>query len=127
LNANEMNVKPGGWQRQMHSTLIPTDNPNPGLRGITQDMCFTEDLPLDHQFYEFHGQPKGMRVILEECGLWDESTTCCMRKVLSLQTDFFAEEPRLQLVIEVAGHKCYFLPKFHCELNPIKMYWGWVK
>ena len=35
--------------------------------------------------------------------------------------------PRLQQVIEAAGHKCYFLPKFHCELNPIKMYWGWVK
>lgn len=71
LNANEMNVKPGGRQRRMHSTLIPADNPNPGLRGITQDMCFMEDLPLDHQFYEFRGQPKGMRVILEECGLWD--------------------------------------------------------
>lgn len=71
LNANEMNVKPGGRQRRMHSTLIPADNPNPGLRGITQDMCFMEDLPLDHQFYEFRGQPKGMRVILEERGLWD--------------------------------------------------------
>ena len=50
-----------------------------------------------------------------------------MRKVLSLQADFQAEIPLLQQVIEAAGHKCYFLPKFHCELNPIEMYWGWVK
>lgn len=55
------------------------------------------------------------------------STTCCMRKVLSLQQDFLDEKPLLQLVIEQAGHKCYFLPKFHCELNPIEMYWGWIK
>src|SRR6267154_6459138 len=47
--------------------------------------------------------------------------------VLSHQADFLAEKPRLQTVIEAAGHKCYFLPKFHCELNPIEMYWGWVK
>jgi hypothetical protein len=55
------------------------------------------------------------------------SKTCCMQMVLSHQANFLAEKPRLQTVIEAAGHKCYFLPKFHCELNPIEMYWGWVK
>ena len=29
--------------------------------------------------------------------------------------------------IEKAGHKCIFYPKFHCELNPIEMYWGYSK
>lgn len=52
---------------------------------------------------------------------------CCMHKVLSEQDNFLTEKPLLQLIIERAGHKCYFLPKFHCELNPIEMYWGWVK
>ena len=52
----------------------------------------------------------------------DESPRCCMCKVLSLQADFQAEIPWLQQVIEAAGHKCYFLPKFHCEVNPIEMY-----
>ena len=55
------------------------------------------------------------------------SSTCCMRRVISLQQDFINEKPLLQIIIEEAGHKCYFLPKFHCELNPIEMYWGWVK
>jgi hypothetical protein len=50
-----------------------------------------------------------------------------MRKVLSEQADFRAEIPLLQLVIKRAGHLCYFLPKFHCELNPIEMCWGCVK
>lgn len=55
------------------------------------------------------------------------SSTCCMRKVLSMQQDFRDEKPLLQVVIEEAGHICHFLPKFHCELNPIEMYWGWMK
>jgi hypothetical protein len=52
------------------------------------------------------------------------SRHCCMQWVLSLQLDFLAEKPLLQLVIEKAGHKCLFLPKFHCKLNPIEMVWG---
>lgn len=183
LNANKMNVRPGGGQRVMHSTVIPDDNPNPALRGKPQSMVFDKNLPEDHPHYEFRGKQKGMRVILEERGLWeglvnanggkallgdcaecklsqkkreqqaqeraemmagldedeeahdevehpDPQTArsgCCMRKVLAGQADFRAEKPLLQIIIERAGHKCYFLPKFHCELNPIEMYWGWVK
>jgi len=57
----------------------------------------------------------------------DRSGNCCMQRVLSLQPDFKNEKPLLQLVVEKAGHKCLFLPKFHCELNPIEMVWGQVK
>ena len=52
---------------------------------------------------------------------------CCMEKCLRNQEDFRNEKPLLQIVIEEAGHICMFLPKFHCELNPIEMYWGYAK
>ena len=54
-------------------------------------------------------------------------TDCCMQKMLSSQQDFKDKRPLIQIVIEEAGHKCWFLLKFHCELNPIKMDWGWGK
>ena len=72
LNANEMNVKPGGKQHSMHSTIIPDDNPNPHLRSQVQLMIFNDDLPPDDPDYEFHGQPTRMKQILEEWGIWDE-------------------------------------------------------
>ena len=52
---------------------------------------------------------------------------CCMQRLLSLQDDFKNEKPLLQLIIEGAGHTCLFLPKFHCELNPIELVWGQAK
>ena len=30
-------------------------------------------------------------------------------------------------MIESHSHLCIFLPKFHCELNPIEYFWGAVK
>ena len=54
-------------------------------------------------------------------------TDCCMQKMLANQQDFKDEKPLIQIILEAAGHKCWFLPKFHCELNPIEMYWGWTK
>jgi len=52
---------------------------------------------------------------------------CCMHRVLSLQEDFRTERPLIQTLIEDAGHICLFLPRFHCELNPIEMLWGYGK
>jgi hypothetical protein len=43
------------------------------------------------------------------------------------EQDFREEKPLIQLKIEEAGHICLFLPKFHCELNPIERYWGYSK
>ena len=73
----------------------------------------------------------------------DTNIDCCLARILSLHKDFQDQKPRIQQTIEDAGHLCIFLPKFHCELNPIEMvglvsrslcysltalqYWGWVK
>ena len=55
------------------------------------------------------------------------SDWCCMTCVLSLQSDFKNEKPLLQHYVEEWGHICLFLLKFHCELNPIEMFWGYAK
>ncbi|KAF8576700.1 hypothetical protein K439DRAFT_1655209 [Ramaria rubella] len=52
---------------------------------------------------------------------------CCMSCILALQSDFAEEKSLLQTTIKRAGHKCIFLPKFHCELNPIELMWGYAK
>ena len=57
----------------------------------------------------------------------DTDPWCCIYKVISLQDDFTNEKPLLQSYIEGRGHVCLFLPKFHCELNPIEMVWGYGK
>jgi hypothetical protein len=66
-----------------------------------------------------------------------------MARLLSQQDDFVNQTSMVETLITEAGHECLFLPKFHCELNPIKMvgqlllttltmlilskYWGWCK
>ena len=53
--------------------------------------------------------------------------SCCWSKIMSLQSDFVNKRPMLQEVIEDSGHVCLFLPKFHCELNPIELFWSYIK
>lgn len=50
-----------------------------------------------------------------------ENTGCCMARLLSQQDDFKDQPSMLEALITTAGHLCLFLPKFHCELNPIEM------
>ncbi|EIW73824.1 hypothetical protein CONPUDRAFT_68340 [Coniophora puteana RWD-64-598 SS2] len=67
LNAREMNVGPGGRVRHMHDTIIPLGNPH-GHGGELQSMQFPAHIPDNHPYKKFEGKPKGMRIILEECG-----------------------------------------------------------
>ena len=54
---------------------------------------------------------------------------CCLYQILSLQANFTNEKPMIQHYTKSQGHVdvCMFLPKFHCELNPIEMLWGFMK
>lgn len=186
LRVQNMSLSSGGKQGLLRDTIIPSDDSRilESLRGKPQTMVF----PQDHVDPTLSGKAKGIRVVLQERGLWkhyeDEarnlgrpallhkcadcrlsgiardaqirsrriiqeaeargyfemepanpSTTpqpfprsdCCWSKILSLQSDFLHEKPLLQMVIEEAGHRCLFLPKFHCELNPIELFWSFIK
>ncbi|CDO78034.1 hypothetical protein BN946_scf184648.g6 [Trametes cinnabarina] len=128
LRAFEMNKSNGGKQRKQRDTVIPQSNPTVHLRGRPQKMT-TE-----------RGDAKGLEQVLTERG-FDvsrmrakcspvcpfDSEGCCMARLLSQQEDFMNQESMLEMLIREAGHECIFLPKFHCELNPIEMYWGWCK
>lgn len=124
LHAFDMNKSNGGKQRFQKDTIIPDSQSVPAvnMRGKPQSMK-TED-----------GLQKGMQQVLEERG-FDvsglrakckpvcpfENKDCCMARLLSHQEDFANQVSMLEQVITEAGHLCLFLPKFHCELNPIEM------
>jgi hypothetical protein len=116
LKAFEMNKSNGGAQRRQKDTIIPE------YRGRVQKMT-TES-----------GEQKGLQQTLKERGFNAgrlrakcapvcpfENNDCCMARILSKQDDFANQISMLESVIREAGHECIFLPKFHCELNPIEM------
>lgn len=107
LNANAMNVGPGGKQLQMRATV---------WNGQVQSMC----LPT--------GVPKGMKMVLEERGV-DTSKLVAesMRQKLQTYSDFANPKTLIEELVERRGHLCYFLPKFHCEMNPIERCWCHAK
>jgi len=47
-----------------------------------------------------------------------------MRTVLSWHDDFRNEKAIVEHHLSVRGHIVMFIPKFHCELNPIERVWG---
>ena len=50
-----------------------------------------------------------------------------MQLVLGAHTDFKYEQIGLKHFMQERGHCAIFLPKFHCELNPIERVWGEAK
>ncbi|GBC50571.2 uncharacterized protein OCT59_001487 [Rhizophagus irregularis] len=134
LVASRMNLNPGGKQPVMRNTYF---GPNNQL----QSMVF----PTTHYDEKLRGKPKGIKQVLMECGKWpprglvlecskckekcqDSSrTSCCARRVISLEPDFLAQKGAIEELIENARHKCIFFPKFYCKLNFIERYWGAAK
>ncbi|KAI3998437.1 hypothetical protein K525DRAFT_214668 [Schizophyllum commune Loenen D] len=96
---------------------------------------------------EHAGKFKGMRRLLEERALWrdgmkaqckkkftdcpDDGKTgklnCCCRRTLFNQPDFVNIPTILETTAQGRGATVIFLPKFHCELNPIEMSWSYSK
>jgi hypothetical protein len=122
-----MNVRPGRKQARMWGGWFIQD----GERNI-QPMTF---LPNHSQN---PNAPKDIKAVLVKCGLYQtnlqgkckkkcESNAYCNKQILDIQPDFTEQKSLAQETIEAAGHLCFFLLKFHCELNPIKYFWGIVK
>ncbi|EIN05877.1 hypothetical protein PUNSTDRAFT_115780 [Punctularia strigosozonata HHB-11173 SS5] len=128
LRAFDMNKSNGGKQRQQHDTVIPMNNPAVQYRGKPQKMTMDDGRPkgLEQVLAERGFDVKGMQAKCSPVCPW-ENEQCCMARLLSKQDDFRNQVSLLEKKITERGHLCMFLPKFHCELNPIEMYWGWAK
>ena len=74
------------------------------------------------------GTAKGLRTILAERGINSRTLLADdMRTLLSHHEDFRTEKTQVEHYVESRGLLCFFLPKFHCELNPIERVWGQSK
>lgn len=96
--------------------------------------------PDNHSTYP--GWFKGMAKILQERGLGHiaekraqcpdfkcepgRTDCCCLRALLS-QPDFESRGSSLEEAARQLGSMVVFLPKYHCELNPIEQCWGYAK
>ena len=107
LNADKMNVGPGGKQPKMRDTV---------WGGKVQKMVDDEDVP------------KGMRTVLQERGVDTTGMKAKdMRDILKTFPDFIGQKTILEDYNERQGHICILYPKFHCELSPIERVWCQAK
>ena len=105
LNVNRMNVKLGGAQAILRDTI---------WNGKTQRMVFSD------------GIAKGMR--LEERGVDTKGMKAeKMQEILGEMSDFKYEKTKVETLVSSCGHRAIFIPKFHCELNPIESCWCYSK
>lgn len=107
LLASRMNAKPGGKQALLHDTV---------WEGKVQRMVFSI------------GVAKGLIQVLKERGKYRPRMKLeQMREEISSHPDFKNEKTKIEHFLNSKGHSCIFLPKFHCELNPIERCWGQAK
>ena len=74
------------------------------------------------------GTPKGMKMVLQERGIDVKGLNAdSMREKLSEFEDFSSQTTILEELVCTKGHICLYLPKYHCELNPIERNWCHAK
>ena len=152
LRKESMNLNPGGAQKKLRDSVFGPNN-------TPQKFQYPADCPIllekknkdgSISFSPLAGEPKGMKQILLERGLWKNSLKktcklcksdnpdvddrfnmnrkdCCVDRIIELQPDFQAQVSVLEELVIKKGHQCIFLPKYHCELNFIEMFWGATK
>lgn len=120
--------------------------PRPLLNSVEAFAGEMRSLPLDYVRVS-----KGLKKVLEERGCYPgpgirakcvktrcpdpleytpydpAAPYCCLARILQNHEDFFEQKSVIEEYILSRGHKCFFLPKFHCEINLIEMVWGWCK
>ena len=153
--ASKMNVGVGGVRggeeiTAMRPTQLLDDYPNSPIglkRGDLQYLTFC-DASSDPPFHDkelprdsYMGKLKGLKQVLWERGLWKPSMTKSGRKgkgnnpdlemsmehKLASEPDFKAVPSSLEALCERLGAICLMLPKYHCDLNPIELVWGFSK
>jgi hypothetical protein len=118
LNVSKMNLNPGGKQAVLRHGWFEQ-----GGRLVEQEMTFPSNHPKA-------GITKGIKQVLQERQLWTNGMKLPdARVLLSQQPDFVDQKSMLDDWVneQGGGHSVLFLPKFHCELNFIEMYWGALK
>ncbi|RPB06435.1 hypothetical protein P167DRAFT_497654, partial [Morchella conica CCBAS932] len=136
LKASSMNLRPGGKAPDMRDGWY-IDSIS-GIR-VPQSFNFAFD---DFTVSEYwRGKPKGLKVILQERGLWQDSLkhkckaicdtlasgACCAERLMSIQPDFKDQTSKVQQLVTERGHLAIVYPKFHCELNWIEYFWDAAK
>jgi hypothetical protein len=142
LNAFDINLTDKGKKATPKDTYYPPECTIPELQGTIQTLY-----TIDAKGNKIN---KGVKTILQERGYYPKnppnlkckircpnpiiypmpisnSPPCYLARILSTHKDFFEQKSAIAMLIEGRGHKCVFIPKFHCELNAIEMYWGYSK
>lgn len=107
LIAHKMNVSDGGKQPFLRDTMWDSK---------------------PHKMVTAEGKQKGMKTVLEERGinvkgLHKED----MIKILQEMRDFKFQKTKVEELILNKDHRVLFIPKFHCEINPIEKVWCQAK
>ena len=114
LNASKMNAKPGGCQPVMHDTVW-----NGRLQKMTKSAVVRGHRTII---------PRGLIEILTERGCYRPKMKVDeMRAIIASHPDFKNEKNKLEKFLHDRGYSCQFLPKYHCELNPIERCWAQAK